>query len=209
MAGVTSDQVLWSVPESERVDRPWMIMLHGHGMNERMGIDLHDQLPHPLVLASIRGPLRVGAGYGWFPLDATLSLDQIDTAAHAVLDWVDTQSGFSQIGILGFSQGSSIALQCMRLRPQLFAFGVVLSGFAVPGRVVGDAELARLRPPVFSGRGDADRLVPQPLVMITDGWLDGHVRLTRRTYRGLGHNVSAEEISDLGAFLEDRLAPLQ
>lgn len=202
---IQAEQVLWSAPADQRDNRPLMIMLHGHGMNERMGVELQDQMPAALVLASIRGPLRVGGGYGWFPLDATLTLDQIDTVAHAILDWVDTQPGFSKIGILGFSQGSSVALQCMRLRPALFSFAVVLSGFTVPGPVVGDDELARRRLPVFSGRGEADRLVPQPLVMITDAWLDGHVRVTRRSYAGLGHNVSAQEISDLAAFLDDQL----
>ena len=198
---IDTEQVLWSVPASERAGRPLMVLLHGHGMNERMGTELLHLLPAELVIASVRGPLRVGAGYGWFPLDASLRLEQIDAAAHGVLDWLEAQGDFSKVGILGFSQGSSIAVQCLRLRPARFDFVVVLSGFAVPGRLPGDADLAVRRPPVFSGRGTADPLIPAPLVTLTDSWLDAHTTVTRRTYAGLGHNVAPQEIVDLAQFL--------
>jgi len=198
---IASDQVLWSAPPADREGRPWLVMLHGHGMNERMGVDLHDRLPAELVLASVRGPLRARAGYGWFPLDATLSMDQIDTVAHEVMSWLLGQQGFTSVGILGFSQGSSIALHCMRLAPDRFAYGVVLSGFVVPGQIPGDALLAARKPPVFSGRGDSDGLVPQLLVTMTDVWLSQHTTLTKKTYRGLGHMVSDQEITDLADFL--------
>ncbi len=198
--------MLWSVPEVERVGRPLLVLLHGHGMDERMGVELHDQLPPELVLASIRGPLPVASGYGWYPLNASLGLNQIDAAARAVLDWVREQP-YTSVGILGFSQGSSIALQCMRIAPNQFRYGVVLSGFAVPTAVAGDEALATLRPPVFSGRGDADPLIPLPLVTMTDSWLSKHTEVTRRIYPGLGHNVSAEEINDLAAFLGAQLDP--
>lgn len=205
---VAAEQVLWSVPEAERGDRPLLVLLHGHGMDERMGVELHDQLPPELVLASIRGPLRVLSGYGWYPLNASLGLNQIDAAARAVLDWVrEQQPQQAPVGILGFSQGSSIALQCMRLAPGQFDYGVVLSGFAVPMAVAGDEALAARRPPVFSGRGDADPLIPLPLVTMTDSWLTKHADVTRRVYPGLGHNVSAAEINDLAAFLRTQLDP--
>ncbi|WP_375426217.1 alpha/beta hydrolase [uncultured Friedmanniella sp.] len=203
---VAAEQVLWSVPETERAGRPLLVLLHGHGMDERMGVELYDHLPAELVLASIRGPLRVLSGYGWYPLNASLGLNQIDEAARSVLAWVREQPRHMSVGILGFSQGSSIALQCMRLAPDQFDYGVVLSGFAVPMAVAGDEALAARRPPVFSGRGDSDPLIPLPLVTMTDSWLAQHAEVTQRVYPGLGHNVSAAEIDDLAAFLRDRVA---
>jgi len=203
---IAADQVLWSVPAEERDGRPLLVMLHGHGMDERMGLDLRHRLPDELVLASVRGPLRARGGYGWFPLDASLTMDQIDTVAHEVMSWLLAQSGFTSVGVLGFSQGSAIALHCMRLAPDRFAYGVVLSGFVVPGRIPGDAQLAALKPPVFSGRGDADGLVPQLLVTMTDVWLSQHTTLTKKTYRGLGHTVSEQEITDLADFLTRRIS---
>ncbi len=216
-AGVTTQrrwrvdpaQVQWSVPETERVGRPLLVLLHGHGMDEQMGAGLRHQLPAELVLASLRGPLRVGRGFGWFPLDASLRLDQVDEAAQAVLGWARSLTGQSSLGVLGFSQGSSVGLQAIRLAPQVFDYAVVLSGFAVPVAQAGDVELARRRLPVFSGRGDRDPLVPAALVAHTDDWLARHSTLTRRTYGGLGHDVSAAEISDLARFLRDRPAPVE
>ncbi|SDS26843.1 phospholipase/carboxylesterase [Friedmanniella luteola] len=202
---VSPDQVWWSAPADQREGRPLLVLLHGHGMDEQMGAGVRDRLPPELVLASIRGPLRVRSGYGWFPLDASLRLEQVDEAAHRVVRWVAAQTRHPSVGVLGFSQGSSIGLQAMRLDPDLFAYGVVLSGFAAPLPVAGDAELRRRLPPVFSGRGDADPLVPAPLVALTDQWLADHTTLTRRVYRGLGHDVSPAEIEDLTAFLRAQL----
>lgn len=198
-------QVWWSAPPDERAGRPLLVLLHGHGMDEQMGAGVRDRLPPELVLASVRGPRRVRSGYGWFPLDPSLRVEQVDEAAHRVASWAAGLTGHPSLGVLGFSQGSSVGLQAMRLRPELFAYGVVLSGFASPLPVVGDAELARRRPPVFSGRGDADGLVPAPLVALTDRWLAGHTTLTRRVYAGLGHDVSPAEVEDLAAFLRARL----
>ncbi len=204
-SSVSPDQVWWSAPADQREGRPLLVLLHGHGMDEQMGAGVRDRLPPDLVLASIRGPLRVRSGYGWFPLDASLRLEQVDEAAHRVAAWVAAQDRHPSVGVLGFSQGSSIGLQAMRLDPGLFAYGVVLSGFAAPLPVAGDAELRLRRPPVFSGRGDADPLIPAPLVALTDQWLADHTTLTRRVYPGLGHNVSPQEIEDLVAFLRARL----
>lgn len=205
---IEADQVLWSVPESDRAGRPLLVLLHGHGMNERIGFELRHRLPSSLVLASLRGPLRARAGYGWFPLDASFSLGQVASAVSAVLNWLDDQPGnHSSVGLLGFSQGSAIAVQCLRERPTDFAYAAVLSGFLNPLPARGDRELARIRPAVFSGRGGADGLVPRPLVVITERWLATHATLTSKVYPGLGHNVSDEEIADLGVFLEAQLTP--
>lgn len=204
---VDPDQVQWSAPPGERVGRPLLVLLHGHGMDEQMGAGLRHQLPAELVLASVRGPLRVRAGYGWFPPDASLRLEQVDAAARAVLGWVRSLTGHTSCGVLGFSQGSSVGLQAMRLDPRAFDYGVVLSGFAVPVGQPGDAELARRRPPVFSGRGDRDPLVPAALVAHTDAWLARHSTLTRCTYAGLGHDVSAAEVVDLARFLREQITP--
>ena len=204
---ISPEQVWWSAPEGERAGRPLLVLLHGHGMDEQMGADIRHRLPGELVLASLRGPLRARGGYGWYPLDQSLRLEQVDAAAHGVAAWAAARTEHPSVGVLGFSQGSSIALQAMRLVPTLFDYGVVLAGFASPLPVPGDAELRRRRPPVFSGRGAADGLVPAPLVALTDQWLAGHTTCTRKVYPGLGHSVSPAEVDDLVAFLRDRLAP--
>lgn len=198
---IDADQVLWSVPAEQRLNRPLLILLHGHGMDETIGFDRLHHLPPQLVVASLRGPLPVRAGYGWFPLDASFSLSTVSSAVAAVLAWIDEQRGHPSIGLLGFSQGSVIAAQCLRERPDQFAYAALLAGFVSPIPAPGDPRLARRRPPVFSGRGDADHLLPPALVSTTEYWLQAHTTLTSRTYAGLGHNVSQAEIADLARFL--------
>ena len=202
---ITPAQVLWSEPEPARHGRPLLVVLHGHGMDEGVGFDLRHRLPSSLVLASLRAPLRAHAGYGWFALDHTFELSQVQSAVDAVLSWLDQQSNHGPVGMLGFSQGSAIAMQCLRWRPAMFACAAILSGFVSPMPAPGDAELARRRPPVFSGRGNADSVIPQVLASATDHWLSTHTSATRKVYPSLGHTVSAEELNDLGAFLQIHL----
>lgn len=193
--------VRWSAPESRRADRPLLIVLHGHGLNEDVGSELWDRLPEQLVVAAPRGPLRARGGYGWFKLDFTLTAADVDAAANSLLDWLDGQTGFTSVGILGFSQGAAVAIQALRLRPDRLDYAVVLSGFMVPLPAAGDARLADRRPPAFAARGDLDRLVPGFLASFTDAWLADHTSLTTRHYPDLGHTVSDAELADLRWFL--------
>jgi phospholipase/carboxylesterase len=184
-------------------------MLHGHGSNEQVGFDFRHQLPAELVIASIRAPLQAGGGYAWFPLDASLALHQIDDVSHAVLDWLGEQPPAPSVGVLGFSQGAATGIQTLRLAPERFDYAVVLSGFVVPLPTAGDEVLSRTRPPVFWGRGDGDPIIPSFLIPLTTSWLQVHATLTERVYPGLGHYVSAAELSDLRSFLTGQLSPLR
>jgi phospholipase/carboxylesterase len=197
--------VRWSAPLPERAGRPLLVVLHGHGLTEDVGSELWSRLPPELVVAGLRGPLRARGGFGWFRMDATLKPSDVGAAAGEVLTWLDGQAGYTSVGILGFSQGSAVALQALRLQPERFAYAVVLSGFMLPGTAAGDAHLARRRPPVFAARGEADRLVPGFLASLTDDWLVKHTAVTSRRYRGLGHAVSEPELDDLDAFLAEQL----
>lgn len=111
-------------------------------------------------------------------------------------------------GLLGFSQGSVIALQALRLDPSRFAFVVNLAGFVADGDLPTDGELAELRPPVFWGRGARDEVIPAARVAHTIDWLPRHVELSGRVYPGLTHSVSEEELADVVAFLGKQLDAL-
>jgi phospholipase/carboxylesterase len=82
---------------------------------------------------------------------------------------------------------------------------VQLSGFVVePGEDPAvDAELARLRPPVFWGRGTADRVILGDDVDRAQEWLPRHSTLTERIYEDVAHGVSQPEIRDLSAFIRE------
>ena len=197
--------VRWSAPVSARAGRPLLVVLHGHGLSEDVGSELWDRLPEQLVVAAPRGPLRARGGYGWFTMDFTLTVADVDAAASSVLAWLDTQTGFTSVGVLGFSQGSAVAIQALRLQPERLDYAVVLSGFMVPFPAGGDARLAKRRPPAFAARGGRDRLVPGFLTTFTDAWLADHTNLTIRSYPDLGHSVSEAELIDLRSFLAEQL----
>ena len=193
--------VRWSAPPSQRAGRPLLVVLHGHGLNEDVGSELWDRFPEQLVVAAPRGPLRARGGYGWFKMDFTLTLADVNAAANSVLAWLDGLTGFTSVGILGFSQGSAVAIQALRLQPDRLDYVVVLSGFMVPLPAAGDARLTQRRPPAFAARGDRDHLVPAFLASMTDDWLAAHTALTIRRYPDLGHAVSEAELTDLRSFL--------
>lgn len=196
--------ILWSAPEAERAGRPLLVLLHGYGSNEGDLFAMAPRLPLEPVIASLRGPRREGPGWAWSPpiMDGTGAAHEIDDAALAVLSWLDTLEAAS-VSLLGFSQGGAMAMQLLRNAPQRFTAAVMLSGFVAPTEHPGDQELALLRPPVFWGRGSADERIAESLISDAEAWLTAHAAATVRVYEGLGHSVSAEELSDIAAFLRE------
>ena len=204
MVSIDSSAVLWSAPERERAGRPLLVLLHGFGSHEGDLFGLSPQLPLGPVIASVRAPLPVGQGFAWAPLsseaDAAEVAETANSVAVALLEWLETTESTS-VGLLGFSQGGAVALQLLRHAPERFAFAAVLSGFAVLDDNAGDAELARVRPPVFWGRGTADQVISPNKIDYTEEWLPGHSTLTARIYEDLPHSISRPELDDVNAFM--------
>lgn len=198
--------VLWSSRIDELAERPLLVLLHGVGADEGDLFSMSPQLPLHPVIASLRAPTRHGAGWSWYELGTPgdPNSEGVDAAARAVLAWLDALPVQPpSIGILGFSQGAAVAAQALRHAPQRFTHAVLLSGYVTSGRVEGDAELARVRPPVFWGRGTADDVIPEIAVAYTADWLPRHSTLDARIYEGLGHFVSQQELTDIVGFLRD------
>jgi phospholipase/carboxylesterase len=203
--------VLWSAEEADRSDRPLLVLLHGYGADERDLYALTPYLPPEFVVASVRAPLAPPwpmPGHSWYPIEGLESREPAHVTASAtrLLEWLDAASPDTPVGLLGFSQGGAVALQALRLEPERFRFVVNLSGYATPGDLPRDGELAELRPPVFWGRGTHDDVIPEFLVAHTTEWLPQHADLSGRVYSGLTHSVSEEEVHDVRVFLEKRLA---
>ncbi len=206
-----ADAVLWSVPPEERAGRPLLVLLHGYGSQEADLFGLVPELPDDFVFAAVRAPLAPPfptPGWSWFPIEGlhARSADAATAAAERLLSWLDDATDATSVGLLGFSQGAVIALQALRLQPARFDFVVNLAGFVADEALPTDAELADVRPPVFWGRGARDEVIPPERVAYTSQWLPGHVELSGRVYPGLAHSVSQDELDDVVAFLEQRLA---
>ncbi|MEG8034743.1 alpha/beta hydrolase-fold protein [Sphingomonas sp. LR61] len=132
------------------------------------------------------------------------ALEPVDAAVAEVLAWVDSVAAdHPRIGLLGFSQGGSMALQLLRARPAAFAFAVSLSGFVVPGVTDSrDEAVAAVRPRVFLGHADLDPVIPAEATARTQAWAAANTTVTDRAYAGLPHAVSVAELSDVAAFID-------
>ncbi|WP_062386717.1 alpha/beta hydrolase [Demequina iriomotensis] len=200
--------VLSPVPPTER--SPLVaLLLHGFGSHEHDLVGLAGWLPPRLPWASLRAPLEIGyGGAAWFPLSPDGAMDQasIDAATDAVWAWVDARLGEeARIVPLGFSQGGLMALQLLRTRPARVVAPVVLAGFVPPGAQAADAALAKSRPPVFWGRGDADPVIWPDAIARTRAFLAVHASAETRVYPGLGHSITEDELDDARTFLAAHL----
>lgn len=202
---IDADLVQWTRPAEERAGTPLLVTMHGVGSNERDLLGLAPALPAAWTMASLRAPMPWGQGFSWYPLGTPGSpaLEPVDAAVAEVLAWVGSVAAdHPRIGLLGFSQGGSMALQLLRARPAAFAFAVSLSGFVVPGATDSrDEAVAAVRPRVFLGHGDLDPVIPAEATARTQAWAAANTTVTDRTYEGLPHAVSAAELSDVAAFI--------
>ena len=176
-----------------------LILLHGFEGTDHDLDDRFTELPESVVTASLRPPVEQQAGHAWFLDDYG-----VKDAAADVLGWLDTQSGFATVGVLGLSQGGAMALDLLRQAPERFAYAVQLSGILLG--LDAAPKLAELHPPVFSGHGELDEIVPKPDVAATNEWLARHTVLTVVDYVGMGHWISAAEATDVCAFIAAVLA---
>jgi phospholipase/carboxylesterase len=117
--------------------------------------------------------------------------------------------------LAGFSQGGAIALHVGLRRPVPPAGVVALSTFLLEGPAPGDVALEAKAPgprgapspfPIFQAHGTDDPMIPLPLGEMTRDRLQAlGYDITFRTYP-MQHQVCAEEIADIGAFLRSWLA---
>jgi phospholipase/carboxylesterase len=189
---------------------PLVLLLHGYGSNEQDLPSLVPHLPSGLAFASVRAPLTLAPGsYAWVPIavpgrpDPTVVTDSTD----ALLAWLDEHVAPDRAVVpLGFSQGGLMVTQLLRARPERFVAGLVLSGFVLDQPSAGDDALAARRVPVFFGHGDADPVIAPDATQRAAAWLAAHTDVTERTYQGLAHGISADELADVRAFVASVLA---
>lgn len=200
--------MIWSAAERERAGRPLLVLLHGYGSHEGDLFSMSPGLPLGPVIASVRAPLAESGGYAWWSLAGQSpgepNIEAVDAAARAIIAWLDTLD-YTSVSVLGFSQGGAMALELLRHAPERFTAAVCISGFIASASHAGDEELARVRPPVFWGRGTNDPIIPDAAITRTQEWLPAHTDATIRIYEDLGHSISREELTDFSTFLRERI----
>jgi phospholipase/carboxylesterase len=188
-------------PHSGGAPRQIMLLLHGFGSN---GSDMiavasawHHALPDALFLAP-HAPERCmfGAGYQWWGLsDLTpqaLAAGAVQ-AAPAIDEFIDrklAQYGLTEadLAIVGFSQGTMMALHVGLRRPRQVAAIVGYSGMLTGADALLHAPMTR--PPVLLVHGSIDPVVPVAALYAAESALKGlAVPVTTHVVPGLGHSV--------------------
>lgn len=163
-------------------------------------------------------PVTLNAGFrmpSWFDLrtlDASGPEDEegIKHAATQIHSMIESeiQSGIPANRILlgGFSQGGALALYSALTLPQKLAGVVSLSCWlplhkSFPASFKTSPDL-----PVLQCHGDCDPVVPYKWGQMTASYLKAFLKAPEfRSYRGLAHSSSDEELRDMKVFLEKHL----
>ncbi|RBI82853.1 phospholipase [Rhodosalinus halophilus] len=202
--------------------RSAVIFLHGYGANgaDLLGLaePLAPHLPDTLFIAP-DAPETCAAspmGFQWFPIpwidgSSEEAAEQGMRAAVADLDafldgvMVDEDLLPEQVALLGFSQGTMMALHVAPRREDAVAGIVGFSGRLLSPELLADE--VRVRPPVLLVHGDADDVVPvQALPEAAEalqkaGWEEVYAHVMK----GTGHGIAPDGLSVALAFLRDRL----
>jgi phospholipase/carboxylesterase len=189
-------------PSSGGAPKHIVLLLHGYGSNGADMISLaphwQQALPDALFLAP-NAPQRCGMGFGyqWWGLSAYTPqalAAGATSAAPAIESFIDrklSQYGLTEkdLAIVGFSQGTMMALHIGLRRPRRLAAIVGYSGM-----LTGASELAHhsiTKPPVLLVHGSSDPIVPVAALHSAKSQLQRlGINVTAHVAQGLGHSVN-------------------
>lgn len=197
-----------------------VVFLHGYGADGADLLGLADPLaPHlpQTAFYSPNAPERCRnnpMGYQWFPipwLDGSTEDEARASMAHAIddlngfLDSVLAREGLAadRMVVVGFSQGTMMALHVLPRRDQSVA-GIV--GFS--GRLLAPELLAEAtqHPPVLLLHGDQDQMVPFADMGLAERALSAAgFEVATHTMRGTGHGISPDGLGAALSFIRARL----
>jgi len=114
-----------------------------------------------------------------------------------------------RILLAGFSQGGVIALHTALRHPERLAGILALSTF-LPQDSSAQDELSAANAglPIFMGHGDEDPMIPIAWAEAARDRLEGIGHPVQWKSYPMGHQVCAEEIEDIGAWIRERLGSL-
>ncbi len=205
-------------PRQPGEDRPpLLILLHGYGSNEA---DLYGLAPHldpRFLIVSARAPYTLMHGsYAWFEIDwtdtgMTIDPNQADASRRLVIEFIGAAIGAygadpRRVYLCGFSQGAILASSVALTMPELVAGAVLMSG-RVPDELKPlIAPAARLAgKPFLVVHGVYDTVLPIQNGRASRAILEKlPIELTYREYP-MAHEVSAESLADVTAWLSARL----
>lgn len=218
MRALQSDKV---EPVSGHV-RSAVVFLHGYGANGADLLSLAEplgaHLPDTLFFAPDAPEQCAGAPFGfqWFPIpwidgsseeESRVGMARAAQDVNAFLDGVMVDEDLlpEQVAVVGFSQGSMMALHVLPRREDPVAALVAFSGRLLEPELLADEVVCR--PPVLLVHGDQDDVVPpQSLPAAAEalqgaGWREVYAHVMK----GTGHGIAPDGLGVALAFLRERL----
>lgn len=202
--------------------RSAVIFLHGYGANaaDLMGLadPLAEHMADTLFMAPDAPEACAGApmGFQWFPIPwidgsseeaARAGLVRAAADLDAFLDGVMVDEDLlpEQVMLLGFSQGTMMALHVAPRREDPVAGIVAFSGRLLEPELLVDE--AQSRPPVLLIHGDMDEVVPvQALPQAAEALqLAGWSEVYAHVMKGTGHGIAPDGLQVALAFMRERL----
>jgi len=201
--------------------RSLVVFLHGYGADGADLLGLADplapHLPDTVFVAPDAPEPCSGNPFGrqWFPIpwldgssevESQAALERASADLDAFLDARLKAEGIApaRLAVIGFSQGTMMALDVLPRRPEPVAGIVAFSGRLLrPETLATDAVS---KPPVLLVHGDQDQMVPFAEMgaagrALTEAGFEtyGHVM------KGTGHGIAPDGLSVALAFLKDKL----
>ena len=202
--------------------RSCVVFLHGYGANAADLIGLADPLAEHMRDTLFIAPdapetcIASPMGLQWFPIpwidgsseeESRAGMENAAADLDAFLDGVMVDEDLlpEQVIVLGFSQGTMMALHVVPRREDAVAGIVAFSGRLLEPDTLADE--AQSKPPVLLIHGDADDVVPpQSLPQAAEalqeaGWTEVYAHIMK----GTGHGIAPDGLSVALAFMRDRL----
>ena len=203
--------------------RSAVVFLHGYGANgaDLLGLadPLAEHLPDTLFVAPDAPEACAGApmGFQWFPIpwiDGSSEEESMRGMMAAVDDlnafldafMVDEDLLPEQVVLLGFSQGTMMALHVAPRREDPVAGIVAFSGRLLSLDTFSDEVVSRM--PVLLVHGDEDDVVPpQSLPQAAEALQEaGFQDVFAHVMKGTGHGIAPDGLSVALAFMRDKLS---
>ena len=202
--------------------RSCVVFLHGYGANgaDLLGLadPLAEHLPDTLFLSPDAPEDCDGSpmGFQWFPIpwidgsseeESRDGMMRASDDLNAFLDGVMVDEDLlpEQVMVLGFSQGTMMALHVLPRREDAVAGIVAFSGRLLePESLIDEVQC---KPPVLLIHGDQDDVVPpQSLPQAAEalqnaGWKEVYAHVMK----GTGHGIAPDGLQVALAFMRDRL----
>ncbi|MEM5475107.1 dienelactone hydrolase family protein [Pacificibacter sp. AS14] len=199
-----------------------VVFLHGYGANgaDLLGLadPMAEHMPDTIFYSPDAPELCAGApgGFQWFPIpwidgsseeESRVGLERASHELNAYLDdlLVDLDLEPAQMAIVGFSQGTMMALHVAPRREDAVAGVVGFSGRLLEPEMLED-EL-RVKMPVLLAHGDEDNVVPPQSMPDAVQALEaaGFEKVYAHSMEGTAHGIDPEGLSVALAFLRERL----